>query len=219
MANNYMQWSESLRLLEGKPPEARTWLEKALGEQDRVDDDFDYDRDWSGLPSSPLAPWRDHESESINFRARIEEDDLWVFSEDSGDLEATVCLVQSFLRQWGDGTEVFSIQYSMTCDRPRCGEFGGGAVVFTRDKVRWETTDSIVAALKTRLMPSSGPPKRFRLDLTADAVVSGTFEIEAASAQDAKDLFLEKHQGDVSWTYDGIEEGSVSIHDAELIEP
>ena len=66
---------------------------------------------------------------------------LWLFCKDCGDLEQVSQLVQKFLRQFRSG-QSWSATYAVTCSKPRVGEFGGGAVVVTAERVTWHDARS-----------------------------------------------------------------------------
>lgn len=58
-----------------------------------------------------------------------------------GDLMAAVLVVQAFFKAFNDA-RTFTLTWAETCSRPRIGEFGGGAVVVTRDKIdMWRAHD------------------------------------------------------------------------------
>ena len=53
-----------------------------------------------------------------------------------GDVEGTVLWLQYVLRYFNMPARV-GFSWALTCNEPRLGEFGGGAVVFTGTKVEW----------------------------------------------------------------------------------
>ncbi len=71
------------------------------------------------------------------------EETAWVRSEDSGDVDYTVDLVQAFLKRF-ELDLVVSFQWANTCSRPRPNAFGGGAVVISRRDAIWFNTGTLL---------------------------------------------------------------------------
>ena len=61
---------------------------------------------------------------------------LWIYAEESGMPEFVAHLVQKFLKQCRPD-DYWSLTYAGICDKPRVGEFSGGAVFVTAKSVRW----------------------------------------------------------------------------------
>ena len=59
---------------------------------------------------------------------------LWVYSEEGGDVDQVIRLVQAFLGKFRP-SETWAITWSSTCSKPRVGEFGGGWAVVTAQGV------------------------------------------------------------------------------------
>lgn len=57
-----------------------------------------------------------------------------LYSESGGDPFATVKIVQEFLKFYRSKGH-FSLTWAFTCDKPRIGEFGGGALFVTADSI------------------------------------------------------------------------------------
>ena len=55
---------------------------------------------------------------------------LWLFAEESGDPHAVGRFVQAFLQRFRPNGS-FSLTYAAYCEKPRLGEFGGGAIFVT----------------------------------------------------------------------------------------
>ena len=68
---------------------------------------------------------------------------VWVRSEDSGDVDYTVDLVQVLLKRF-ELDLVIGFQWANTCSRPRVDAFGGGAVVISRRNVIWFDTGALL---------------------------------------------------------------------------
>ena len=62
-------------------------------------------------------------------------------------------------------------------------------------------------------------PKKFRVLLTASASVHGYIEVVANSASHARSKHKEimDRVGDVSWSYDGVDDDTVGIQNVEVI--
>jgi hypothetical protein len=150
MADNYLQFSASLDDL---TPEEAKWLEEQLAEdenhcpaflrdyEDSEDDDYTY----SGF--------------ECEFQERHGKCYLWLVAEESGDPGRVAHLVQNFLKKFRPD-QCWSLTYATTCSKPRIGEFGGGAVFVTADKVRWQNAYEFVeqqrAAFKQNRRPHQG---------------------------------------------------------------
>lgn len=70
----------------------------------------------------------------IGFCATIEQDDggtsLWIYAQESGDVEQVAYFVQLFLKQFApDGW--WTLTWATTCSRPLIRQFSGGALLVT----------------------------------------------------------------------------------------
>ena len=61
---------------------------------------------------------------------------LWVYAEESGELERLAYVVSEFLKSFHPD-EFWSLTYAATCSKPCAGEFGGGAVFVTAARIQW----------------------------------------------------------------------------------
>ena len=82
----------------------------------------------------------------LGFSWSIEKDDgrtsLWIYAEESGDVEQVAYLAQLFLKRFApDGW--WTLTWANTCSRMQVGQFSGGAVLVTaretffNDSIRW----------------------------------------------------------------------------------
>ncbi|MFH1632969.1 MAG: hypothetical protein ABIG63_03035 [Chloroflexota bacterium] len=126
MANFYTQYSSFVA--ENLTSEEKVWCERALKLAERH-----YDSRGEIMPS-----------------ITIDRDAIWVHDDDGGDIEEAVRLVQMFFGRWRPQA-VASIEFAHTCDKPRVGAFGGGAVVFTAKTEEWINTDRWAAELMGEL--------------------------------------------------------------------
>ena len=123
MANNYQQWSQTIALNKKKE---RAWWEKALRGADG-----DAESRLRSLGIEDEAPTEVEEAwESwppLEWAILDDGTALWVHSSESGDLAVLAFLVQQFFRQFRKNG-VFRLTWADTCDKPRVGEFSGGAL-------------------------------------------------------------------------------------------
>jgi hypothetical protein len=119
MANSYLQFSEQLEL---SSDEEVAWVRRQL------DEDLESERDWE-LP----------EDEFLGFDWQILDEPaetrrLSLYAEESGDPLAVGRFVQAYLKRFQpEGS--FVLTYACTCDKPRAGEFGGGALFVTSKSI------------------------------------------------------------------------------------
>lgn len=69
---------------------------------------------------------------------------LLLFAEESGDPHAVARFVQAFLRRFRPNGS-FSLTYAAYCEKPRLGEFGGGAIYVTAESIESFDTHEWVA--------------------------------------------------------------------------
>lgn len=69
--------------------------------------------------------------------------DLWVYSNDECDLEELVRIICDH-QLVNESEKPWSMEYAVTCSRPRLDEFGGGAVVCYMGEAQWMSTASFV---------------------------------------------------------------------------
>jgi len=149
MANNYLQFSEVIQL---KSEAEKEWVEWYLGiipgsdESDafeKLSDQSEYERQLEryNLQTDDL---------SLNFQWNTgEENDLWIYADESGDVDNVALFVQDYLRKFAPD-ESFGITYASTCSKMRVGEFGGGAAFVTSDEIDWVDAGSWVAENRKR---------------------------------------------------------------------
>ncbi len=69
--------------------------------------------------------------------------DLWVYSDDECDLEELIRIICDH-QLVNESEKPWSMEYAVTCSRPRLDEFGGGAVVCYKGQDHWMSTASFV---------------------------------------------------------------------------
>ena len=75
---------------------------------------------------------------------------VWVWSDDEANIEELVRIVCDFQLAF-DIQEHWSMEYAVTCSRPRLDEFGGGAVVCYRGEAQWMSSASFVMVTVQKL--------------------------------------------------------------------
>jgi len=113
MAESYRQFSEMLPL---RSEEERAWCSERL--------EYLHDSE------------EEHRAE---FEWAFEEDGLWIYATEYGNVDDVAAFVQDFLAECRpDGC--FSLAWADTCSRPWIGEFGGGAIFVTKDGMEYLIT-------------------------------------------------------------------------------
>ena len=111
MANNYVMFSLALR--------------------DVTDDEWRWlKRQYEKAKKDDLGP---------GYQMRREQNVLYIFTEESGDLEKVATLLQNYLKEFHPKSGV-GFQWAETCDAPRPDNFGGGAVFITAKSQKWWNT-------------------------------------------------------------------------------
>lgn len=135
MANNYVQFSEILQL---DSDEEKDWFERYLAASSTNGVGWD---DESNPISKEAKFWDntlDNDDESAGFYWKIQDDGICLYSEESGNPHHVACLVQQFLKEMRPtANKGFSIGWAEVCSEPRAGEFGGGAIFVTKEKIHY----------------------------------------------------------------------------------
>jgi hypothetical protein len=72
-----------------------------------------------------------------------EPEGLYIYHEDWGNIEFTASVLALAQKQFGID-DPWSIQWADWCDKPRPGEFGGGAVVIYKGEATYHNSDQWV---------------------------------------------------------------------------
>ena len=156
MADNYLQFSEKLDNLTANET---AWLEEQLqpivvfGDREFADGDpaiatLPGDPDFTGPRFLRDNPNFDSSWDVLGFEAAFHDDGdppahyLWLHA-DYGNPDHVAWLVQKFLKQFRPD-QCWSLTYAGTCSKPRIGEFGGGAVFVTANKIEWQDAGDFV---------------------------------------------------------------------------
>ena len=150
MADNYLEFSEVVANLT-EPEEA--WLKEQLqaisvfGEHEYPEDDVPTELagtepDWAGTRFLRDKSDCDPNWDGLGFEYSFHDDHdvggwgrhLWLYTEGWGNPSNAAWLVRKFLKKFRPD-QCWGLTYATTCSKPRAGEFGGGAVFVTADKI------------------------------------------------------------------------------------
>jgi hypothetical protein len=145
MANHYTQFSESLAI---KSPAEEQWLREQLASVFLTESKQLFTAETQQLKESgetyeELPRFQaealqrgvtDCSLDFVGFCWDIQKDDggtsLWIYAEESGDVEQVAYFVQLFLKRFApDGW--WTLTWANTCSRMLVGQFSGGAVLVT----------------------------------------------------------------------------------------
>ena len=163
MANNYTLFSDAVANLTAAE---EAWLKEQLqivcvfGDNEYAEDDIpealrDTSCDWEGPRFMRDNKEYDPDSDCLTFQYEFRDDPdggriLWVYSEENGDPGQVAYLVQCFLRKFAPD-RYWSMTWACTCDKPRLGEFDGGAVLVTARRIRYFSPDAAVQDVVKKL--------------------------------------------------------------------
>ena len=126
MANNYTQFSFAVAL----PVEAIEWVIAEAQKRDNMPcDDDDFNPTGADFSRITLA-------DGIN---------VHISADENGNPDAVVDILKSALVKF-DLDKAIAFSWADTCSKARLDEFGGGAVAFTRDRIKWMNTYDWMAA-------------------------------------------------------------------------
>jgi hypothetical protein len=170
MANHYTQFSQSLLV---KGPAEEQWLREQLApvyltqskqlfpvETEQLKESGETYEEFPRFQAEALQRGVTKCSlDFVGFSWEIQKDDsgtrLWVYAEESGDVEQVAYFVQLFLKQFAaDGW--WTLTWANTCSRPLIRQFSGGALLVTageislRDSTRWLETRQFEFTLPVR---------------------------------------------------------------------
>lgn len=165
MANNYVEFSVVVTVNE----EEKKWIEHATRdlEQDPEAQELltmDYD---SQAVTDFLTeePWRSGDSEVydydftldvVNVPANLgpagqQSWSVFFYSDSYGNPDLVAELIRAFLAKFRP-KECLAFEYAFTCDKPRPGNFGGGAFLVTAENItQFSTADWVTQQVKNRV--------------------------------------------------------------------
>ncbi len=126
MANNYLQFSSQYKVT----PEQSHVFEVMADAVRALDASDDSDRDRAVAVLKRYGITEDDmpdafEFGDLGFQCQVEPDGLWIYAEESGDVDNVCALLSAMLEATGDD-RVLTGTYSITCSKPRLDEFSGG---------------------------------------------------------------------------------------------
>jgi hypothetical protein len=128
---------------------------------------------------------------------RLEDDTLYIFHEESIQLEAIIFAIEKVMVHYSIADEVL-LQYADTCSKPRTDEFGGGAVAVSKDGIRsWHTSQGVPPvttppADKAEQAEFAGHVGRF-FSISMNHITTCDVEIlETAANEEASDIIVYK---------------------------
>lgn len=144
MSNNYTMFSTALEI--SNPDTTRKRLDALFQEANAYVLGSNPDApvpEWLGATS---PEWVEYERQNIQVCSEDDENSpfvnvgrpfLWVHSDESADLDVLGCLLKELIRlepdpENGDAL-MWTVPYSKSSDGERLDEFGGGAIIVTRD--------------------------------------------------------------------------------------
>lgn len=153
MADYYTQFSAEIGDL---TKEEREWLETYLKppEDDKLNDDS-YLEKWAKDRDDPYKKFVGDPEFWPHFEWLFEGDNWWIFSEESGLVDAVEYVVQKFLEKFRP-QQYFSMEWAATCSKPRIDGFGGGAIFVTAKGSQWISTGQWVEDRVTKLNEDGG---------------------------------------------------------------
>lgn len=129
MANNYTMFSETLPIAN---EEEKEWLNKLI-EQIESGDETGPDAALVKTLGDNLCP------NYLGFEYSFQEDCLWIYSEESGNVDAVAAFVQHFLNKFHPD-KYWALTWACTCSKPRVGEFDGGAIFVTANTIKFNNS-------------------------------------------------------------------------------
>lgn len=150
MANNYLQFSEGIT---GLTHQEVTWIDHvcqcivAISSEDYSTEGHHFNAD--GMPQTLIGiKAKDilaaHEGGSVQWEARFPKNDqvdsgeVWFYSEEAEEPMVVAEVVHHFFlefRKKAKPPPVFTLTWATFCDKLRIGEFGGGALIVTREGI------------------------------------------------------------------------------------
>lgn len=128
MANHYLEFSE---VIENLTPEEIEWWEN---EKQRIDD--------------ILLHNLTNMNECLDFVVEEDERQVWVRGDECGEPNNVANIVQKFLKKFRPN-DCFCLTWAEWCSKLRVGEFGGGALFVTANKIKFCSTYNWIEKVKT----------------------------------------------------------------------
>jgi hypothetical protein len=204
MPNYYTSFSQEITDI---APEERSWLEAILKDPDDIDEEewkAWCDEYWDGPDHAP-EHWP---SFSYEFEQHNGDVSFWFHSEDSGNVDNAILLVEKFLSRFRPDQEL-AISWAHTCSRPIIGAYGGGSYTCNAQEsteARWMR--SAIDLLERVHYPSANEERDAAIDAAIDAVRKA-LEVMGEQAESPQAIFVRQAYrflqeirpcGDDEWT-------------------
>jgi hypothetical protein len=162
MANNYSRFSDVIHALN---LEEQRWVREELQRFDERPTSRHDTEEECEAHTAMFAKERNIEADTVDcwpsFEWQLEAEtddkgtrDLWLYADESFDLDHILAFVQRFLQRFRP-EDIFAMTWAETCSRPRIGEFGGGwMVVGANDYDRghtWGYADEAATRMKEEI--------------------------------------------------------------------
>jgi hypothetical protein len=103
------------------------------------------------------------------FEKNKQDKNLYIYSEDSANIEAVTHAIHAVQRHYQIETPI-TFSFADTCSKPRVGEFGGGVVTITRDRIEtWHTSEGIPTVGRVCMKHSGSDMSKLALVLSGKA--------------------------------------------------
>lgn len=119
---------------------AAIWLDAAINTED----------DEHVPPMPELEGVLEDRECGTSFAMEVDDDGLWIHSDESGDVDEVARFCQAFLRKFRPDEHV-AFEWANTCSKPRLDAFGGGAMIVTAEAIESMSTGEWVGK-----MPAAG---------------------------------------------------------------
>ena len=204
MPNYYTSFSQEITDI---APEERSWLEAILKDPDDMDEEewkAWCEEHWDGPDHAP-EHWP---SFSYEFEQHNGAVSFWFHSEDSGNVDNAILLVEKFLFRFRPDQEL-TISWAHTCSRPLIGAYGGGSYTCNAQastEARWMR--SAIDLLERVHYPSANEERDAAIDAAIDAVRKA-LEVMGEQAESPQAIFVRQAYrflqeirpcGDDEWT-------------------
>ena len=131
MADNYLQFSEKIDHLTREEEE---WMQTEITLLSNYDEGITPNTFEDGL--------------GFDWNINRKEHELWIYAEENGNIDTIAYFVQEYINTFRL-SYVFSLTWAETCSKPRVGEFSGGWMVVTADKICvGNCNDAIINCIK-----------------------------------------------------------------------
>lgn len=156
MANSYLEFSETM-VVKGR--EEKEWLEEQmLSYEACIPEGLDDEAEEAAIKEF-CEKWGVEEPEDWpGFSCEVTDTEAWFHVDESGNPDNVAKLVQEYLKKFHPDS-CWGMEFAYTCNKPRAGEFGGGAVFVTADAIEWVNTGYWLAEKRTQFQQKARPQR------------------------------------------------------------